>query len=87
MDITNPIILNYKIDSLSGERSEQRFIENINLPINGWRGKYMQSYVGHGQSCNEDSSKILEEGRWYWIHDFVATFRVNDRSIYMVFCN
>ena len=27
-----------------------------------------------GQSCNEDSSKILEES--YWIHDFVATFGV-----------
>ena len=35
------------------------------------------------QSCNEDSSKILGEGRWYWIHDFVATFGVNDRPIYM----
>ena len=28
------------------------------------------------QSCNEDSSKILGEGRWYWIHDFGATFGV-----------
>ena len=35
------------------------------------------------QSCNEDSLKILGEGRWYWIHDFVATFGVNDRPIYM----
>ena len=35
------------------------------------------------QSCNEESSKILGEGRWYWIHDFVATFRVNNRPIYM----
>ena len=26
------------------------------------------------QSCNEDSSGILGEGRWYWIHDFVVTF-------------
>ena len=25
------------------------------------------------QSCSEDFSKILGEGRWYWIHDFVAT--------------
>ena len=36
------------------------------------------------QSCNEDSSKILWKGRWYWFYDFVATFRVNDRPIYIV---
>ena len=35
------------------------------------------------QSYNEDSSKILGEGRWYWIHDYVATFGVNDMPIYM----
>ena len=29
------------------------------------------------------SSKI----RCYWIHDFVATFGVNDRPIYIVLCN
>ena len=39
------------------------------------------------QSCNEDSSKIIGEGRWYWIHDFVATFGLNDRPIYMVLCS
>ena len=39
------------------------------------------------QSCNEDSSKILGEGRWYWIHDFVATFGVNGRPIYMALCS
>ena len=39
------------------------------------------------QSCNEESSKILGEGCWYGIHDFVATFRVNDRPIYMVLCS
>ena len=33
------------------------------------------------QSCNEKSSKILGEGRWYSIHDFLATFGVNDRPI------
>ena len=36
---------------------------------------------GKYQSCNEGSSKNLGEGRWYWIHDFVATFGVNDRPI------
>ena len=39
------------------------------------------------QSCNETSSKILGEGCWYWMHDFVATFRVNDRPIYMALCS
>ena len=39
------------------------------------------------QSCNEDSSKILGVGCWYWIHDFVATFGVNDRPIYMALCS
>ena len=39
------------------------------------------------QSCNEDSSKILVEGRWYWIHDFVPTYRVNDRPIDMALCS
>ena len=29
----------------------------------------------------------LGEGRWYWIHDFVATFGVNDRPIYMALCS
>ena len=38
------------------------------------------------QSCNKDSSKILGEGRWYWFHDFVATFRVHNRSFYMPYC-
>ena len=33
------------------------------------------------QSCNEDASKIFGEGHWYWIHDFVATFKVNNRPI------
>ena len=47
----------------------------------------MQSYVGHGQSCNEDCSKILGEGHLYWIHDFLATFEVNDRPIYMALGN
>ena len=36
------------------------------------------------QSCIEDSLKILGEGWWYWINDFVATFGVKDRPIYMV---
>ena len=27
------------------------------------------------------------EGHWYLIHDFVATFWVNGRPIYMVLCN
>ena len=36
------------------------------------------------QSCNEDSSMILGEGCLYWVHDFVATFGVNARPIYMV---
>ena len=40
-------------------------------------------FISQDQGCNEDSSKILGEGRRYWIHDFVATFRVNDRPIYM----
>ena len=35
------------------------------------------------QTCNEDLSKILGEGRWHWIQDFIATFGVNDRPIYM----
>ena len=36
-----------------------------------------------GQSCNKDSSKVLGGGRWYWFHDFVATFGVNERPIYI----
>ena len=39
------------------------------------------------QNCNEDSSKMLGEGCWYWIHDFVATFGVNDWPIYMALCS
>ena len=39
------------------------------------------------QSCNEDSSKILGEGRWYWIHDFVVTFGENNKPIYMELCS
>ena len=48
--------------------------------ITGWRG-------GRGdecQSCNEDSLKIMGRAM---IHDFVATFGVNDRPIYMVLCS
>ena len=26
------------------------------------------------QSCNEDSSKILWEGRWYWIHMYMYMY-------------
>jgi len=36
------------------------------------------------QSCNEESSKISGEG---WIHDFVASFGVNNRPIYMALCS
>ena len=43
--------------------------------------------VGPLQSCNEDSSKILGEGLWYWIHDFVASFGLNNRPIYMALCS
>ena len=39
------------------------------------------------QCCNEDSSKILGEGHWYWIYDFVATFGENDRPIHMALCS
>ena len=50
-----------------------------------------QEFIGiegaANQSCNEDSLKILGEGRWYWIHDFVATFEVNNRPIYMALCS
>ena len=42
---------------------------------------------GIGQSCKEDSSKILGEGRRYWINDFVATSVVNNRPIYMALCS
>ena len=30
---------------------------------------------------------FLVEGRWYWIHDFIATFLVNDRPIYIALCS
>ena len=40
-----------------------------------------------GQSCSEDTSKNLGVSCWYWIHDFVATFRVNYMSICLVFCS
>ena len=47
-------------------------------------GAFHQSMA---QSCNEDSSKLLGKGHWYWIHDFVATIGVNDRPIYMTLCS
>ena len=31
--------------------------------------------------------RFLGEGRWYWIHDFAATFGVNDSPIYMASCS
>ena len=43
----------------------------------------LPQYIERYQSCNEDSSKVSGEGRRYWIHDFVATYRVNKRPIYM----
>ena len=39
------------------------------------------------QGCNKDFSKILGEGHWCWIHDFVVIFGVNNRPIYMALCS
>ena len=39
------------------------------------------------QSGNEDSSKFFGDGYWYLIHDFVSTFGVNNRPIYMALCS
>ena len=46
--------------------------------------KQAKYFSNQQDRVNEDSSKILGEGCWYWIHDFVATFEVNDLPIYMV---
>ena len=54
-------------------RWKQRFLETVQ------RGIY--------QSCTKESSKILGEGHWYWINDFVATFGVNDLPISMALCS
>ena len=63
------------------------FIDNILYSFTQVAALILPLQVPDDQSCNEDSSKILGEGRWYWIHDFVATFGVNDRPISMAFCS
>ena len=40
-------------------------------------------YVTLEPELQRRSSKIFWEDQWYWIHDFVATFGVNERPIYM----
>ena len=47
----------------------------------------LSSPLHRNQSCNGVSLMIFGEGRWYWIHDYVATFGVNDRLIYMTLCS
>ena len=46
----------------------------------------LKSYYGSElqQSFFED---FFGKGRWYWIYDFVSTFRKNDRPIYIALCS
>ena len=62
-------------------------IVNNTLPFLTIHDDTSQENNHEEQSCNEDSSKILMDGRWYWTHDFLATSGVNDRPIYMVLCS
>ena len=61
---------------------------SVGLVICSWVAYFQDIWMKptgepRNQSCNETSSKILGEGCWNWMHDFVATFRVNDRPLYM----
>ena len=52
-----------------------------------WVCIFLNTSIECNQSCSEDSLKILGEGRWYLIHDFLASLGVNDRPIYMTLCS
>ena len=83
--------VSFCLQILGKDNNLANFLEKPDAPIRpaklkkGWLSGVKDKWDAR-QSCNEDSSKSFGEGCWYWIHDFVATFGVNYRPIYMALC-
>ena len=58
----------------------KKFVVQFIVP---WENPRLKCYKMLIAELQRVSSKIWGEGRWYWIHDFVSTFGVNNRPICM----